>query len=132
VDFITFKQTLIEHLPEETDIYIGNDFSINYHILVDEDGYIHLKKIDSFLRVKTSISIKNIEFRKELPEVRENSFYMINEENALFFDGDEEVFYFYENGEPSGWGSAYEHFTRFPFGTKTQHYALENGEYVLK
>ena len=44
MDFITFKQTLIEHLPEETDIYIGNDFSINYHILVDEDGSLYTNK----------------------------------------------------------------------------------------
>ena len=132
MDFTTFKQTLIEYLPEETDISIGNDFSINYHILVDEDGYIHLKKRNSFLRVKTSICIKNIEFRKEVPEVQENSFYMINEKNALYFDGYEEEFYFYENGEPSGWGPAFDHFTKFPFGTKTQHYVLEENGLVLK
>jgi len=132
MDFTTFKQTLIEYLPEETDISIGNDFSINYHILVDEDGYIHLKQRNSFLRVKTSICIKNIEFRKEVPEVQENSFYMINEKNALFFDGYEEEFYFYENGEPSGWGPAFDHFTEFPFGTKTKHYEFEEGHMVLK
>ena len=39
MDFTTFKQTLREYLPEETDISIGNDFNINYHILVDSDGW---------------------------------------------------------------------------------------------
>ena len=129
MDFTTFKQTLMQYLPEQTDISIGNDFGINYHILIDNDGYIHLKQKYSFLRVKTSICIKNVEFRKE---VEDGSFFMINENNALFFCEDEEEFYFYENGEPSGWGTAYEHFTRFPFGTKTQHYAVKNGELVLE
>ena len=117
MDFATFKQTLIDHLPETTDISIGDDFSINYDVLVDGEGYIHLKKRCSFLRVKTSICIRDLEFRKEVPEVREGSFYLINDKNALFFDGYEEEFIFYENGEPSGWGSAFDYFTRFPFGT---------------
>ena len=132
MNFNTFKETLIQYLPEETDMSIGDDFSVNYHILVDNDGYIHLKQKHSFLRVKTSICIENIEFRKELPEVSEGSFYMINENNALFFDGDEEEFYFYENGEPSGWGSAFDHFTKFPFGTKTSHYVFKEGNFVLE
>ena len=132
MDFATFKETFKQYLPKEIDISVGDDFSVNYDVLVDKDGYIHLKKQDSFLRVKTSLCINNIEFRKEVPEIQENSFYMINQNNALYFDGDEIEFYFYENGEPSGWGSAYEHFTKFPFGTKTQHYVFEDGNFGLK
>ena len=132
MDFATFKQTFIEYLPEKAYISIGNDFSANYDLLVDNDGYIHLKKKWSFLRVKTSICIESIEFRKEVPEIQADSFYMINESNALYFDADEEEFYFYENGEPSGWGPAFDHFTQFPFGTPTQHYVLEEGTIVLK
>ena len=112
MDFTTFKNKLTEYLPEDTELTIGNDFGVNYSILVDTDGYIHIRKRESFLRVKTSICIKDIEFRKD--DHDENIFYLIAGNDGLEYFPMEDTFYFCENGEPSGWGTAFEHFTKFP------------------
>lgn len=113
MDFSTFKTKITKYLPENTYITVGDDFGVNYALLVDADGYVHLREEDSFIRVKTSICINDIEFRKD--DLNECSFFMITRDNnALFYAAEEDTFYFYTNGRPSGWGSAFEHFTRFP------------------
>lgn len=113
MDFATFKKTLMEDcFPDELGITVGNDFSCNYHILVDEDGYIHLKGKYSFRRVKTSICIQDIEFRNEVPEFQRDAFFMINGDDALCFDWYDEEFYFYKNAIRCG--SAFDYFTKFP------------------
>lgn len=105
--FSAFKETLIRYLPEDTDITIGNDFTINFSIIVDEDGYIHLRERltsafePSFRRVKTSICISNIEFRKD--DIQDDDFWLIDGDDALQFSTDEGgLFCFYENGSNKG------------------------------
>lgn len=112
MDFITFKNKLTEYLPDSSYITVGDDFDINYSILVDTDGYIHLRKNESYLRAKTSICINNIEFRKD--DHDENAFYIIASNDALAYNPMEDTFYFWEDGEPSGTGTAFEHFSKYP------------------
>ena len=107
MDFSTFKETLIQYLPEDTDITVGNDFGVNFSILVDADGYIHLRELltsafeSSFRRVKTSICISNIEFRKD--DIQADDFWLIDGDDALQFSTDEGgSFCFYENGSNKG------------------------------
>lgn len=115
MDFSTFKETLIQHLPENTDITVGNDFGVNFSILVDEEGYIHLREQLtsefelSFRRVKTSVCISNIEFRKD--DIEANAFWLIDGDDALHFSTYEGgLFCFYENG--SNHGNAFFHFSK--------------------
>ena len=107
MDFSTFKETLIQYLPEDTDITVGNDFGVNFSILVDADGYIYLRERLtsvfelSFRRVKTSICIWNIEFRKD--DTDTDTFWLIDGDDALRFSTYEGgSFCFYENGSNRG------------------------------
>jgi len=107
MNFSTFKETLIRYLPEDTDITIGNDFAINFSILVDEEGYIHLRERltsgfeFSFRRVKTSVCISNTEFRKD--DIQDDAFWLIDGNDALQFSIYEGgSFCFYENGSNKG------------------------------
>lgn len=38
MDFTTFKNKLTEYLPRSSYLTVGDDFSINYSILVDAEG----------------------------------------------------------------------------------------------
>ena len=40
MDFIAFKNKLTEYLPRSSYLTVGDDFTINYSILVDAEGYI--------------------------------------------------------------------------------------------
>ena len=114
MNFSTFKETLIKYLPEDTEITVGNDFGVNFSILVDEQGYIHLREQlpvfeFSYRRVKTSICINNIEFRKD--DIEDEAFWLIDGDDALRFSTYEGgSFCFYENG--SNHGSAFYYFSK--------------------
>ena len=112
MDFTTFKNKLTEYLPRSSYLTVGDDFSINYSILVDSEGYIHLRKNESFLRVKTSICIKDIEFRKD--DWNKEAFYLIAGNDALWFYPGENIFFFYKDGEQYQDGTAFDYFTKFP------------------
>ena len=114
MDFSIFKETLNQYLPEDTDITVGNDFGVNFSILVDEEGYIHLRERltsefeFSFHRVKTSVCISNIEFRKD--DIEADAFWLIDGYDALRFSTYEGgSFCFYENG--SNQGNAFYYFS---------------------
>ncbi len=95
------------------DITVGKDKTINTRIVIDDKGVIWIREGYTWNRVKTSVNVENvIEFRAS--DDRFVCFFVICEDNTGFaFESDGEIYY-YVDGEPSGWGSAFEHFSKFP------------------
>lgn len=99
---------------------IGSDFSIDKRIVIDEAGFVWLREQQSWKRIKTSVNVNNvIEFRRAEQECW--GFYIICSDDTGFnicsegpvADPYMEIYY-YLDGKPSGWGTAIEHFKRFP------------------
>lgn len=117
-----FTENMGKWLEKEelTDYYsYGTDLSVNTEITVDSDGLIWINESAgdyarlSFKRLKTTVNVsKVIEFRGSLYS---KGFYIICDDDTGFELRDDGIYY-YIDGEPSGWGEAYEHFTRFPDG----------------
>ena len=112
-------ETLKKHLNEMglDDYTTGADLNYNYYINVDNDGFIVIRDghpgYDLTLRrVRTTVNVNDItEFRKD--DVWDNTFYMLDRDCCGLWFSEDGVYYIYR-GEASGWGTAYEHFTKFP------------------
>ena len=118
-EFIENMKKWVEREKLVDNYSYGTDLSINTEITVDPDGVIWINEgagnphMCSFRRVKTTVNVsKVVEF---MGHEYFNSFYIICDDDTGFELGEDGVYY-YIDGEPSGWGEAYEHFTRFPDG----------------
>lgn len=101
---------------------LGKDMSVNTRLVIDEDGFIWIRDGGSGLtwnRVKTNVNVLNIvEFRASDDDY--TSFFVIcNDNNGFSFvaEGEAGEIYYYENGEPSGRGTAFDHFSELPIET---------------
>ena len=110
-----FIKTLKEWLAEigwDDEYTIGTDLSYNTDITIDDDGFIYLTQYEGFKRVLTPINTHNIvEFRHEVD--KEYGFFVICKGDiALSFQTD--GIYFCEDGTFSGFGTGFDHFSKFP------------------
>jgi hypothetical protein len=113
MDYETFSSKwneFCEKTKNDYDMKIGNDMSINTRITIDENGDVWVRAYESFKRVKTTVNLKDVvEFR--WPDYREvpDSFYIICNDYSGFEVEGLEIYYCID-GQPSGDGSATEHF----------------------
>ena len=113
-EFISTMTEWCEKTNNTYDFTIGKDMSVNTRITIDEEGFIWIRACESFKRVKTTVNVCDInEFR--LSDFDEECFYVICNDDTGF-EVHESEFYYCIDGQPSGWGSAVEHFTEFPRG----------------
>ena len=113
-EFIEKLSDWCEKTTNTYDFTIGKDMSVNTKITVDEEGFIWIRAYESFKRVKTTVNVRDInEFR--MSDFDEKCFYVICDDYTGFEVHDSE-FYYCIDGQPSGYGDAVEHFTRFPRG----------------
>lgn len=108
-----FEKSLLEILNDNSDITIGNDMSVNTRITVREDGQVFITEYEGFRRVETNININDIVERRK--EVDYDEYYFIDSnDRALAVDLNEDQLYYCFDGKPSGYGPAFDHFSRFP------------------
>ncbi len=108
-----FAASVKEILQDDSPITVGNDMTVNTRITVREDGQVFITEADSFRRAETNININRITERRK--ETDWAFYYFIDDaDRALAIDTEENEIYYCYHGQPSGWGSAFQHFTRFP------------------
>ena len=117
VELITkFSEFAAQIETEGASISIGTDPARDTRIVIDEDGYFILREAASWKRVRTSVNVSKVtELRFTDPDNETEGFYVIcADDTGFLIDCDEDEIYYCENGAPSGWGNAVEHFRRFP------------------
>ena len=113
-EFITLFEEWCNKTNNADDFTVGKNMQINTKLTVDEGGFIWIRENELFKRVKTTVSVDDIsEFR--LLGYDEECFYIICSDNSEFEVRKNECYYCID-GKPSGWGSAVEHFEKFPDG----------------
>ena len=118
VEFLSkFEEFCSQLKSAECTVTAGADIRRNTRIVIDEDGYFILREAESWKRVRTSVNVADVtELRFTDSEYEPAGFFIIcADDTGLMIDADEDEIYYYEDGAPSGWGSATEHFRRYPF-----------------
>ncbi len=117
-EFISKYVKFFDKVIEQYSVSIGTDFSKNYRVLIDKEGFIWIRAFKSWKRVKTSVNINNVvEFRRGVE--KDEGFYIICSDDTGLevkinaFDGDLDIWYCID-GKRNDIGTAFAYFNKFP------------------